>query len=108
MFAKPAHAHNGNDGVDVQRRGRYMRSMQIAVRYFAAARDAAGCADDVVEVVAGATVAAVRAQLARTPALAMVLPRCRLAMNQQFVVDEDAVVVVCGAEIAVIPPVAGG
>ena len=43
---------------------------------------------------------------ARHPALARVLPRCRLAVNQEFAEDGDPVP--DGAEVAVIPPVSGG
>ena len=83
--------------------------MRLRLRYFAAARDAAGLADEVVELpLEGApTVAAVRAALlAHRPGLARVLAQSRLAIDQRFV-GEDAAVGP-GAEVAVIPPVAGG
>jgi len=80
--------------------------MQISVRYFAAAKDAVGHADERLDVDEGATVADIRALLQGNPALAKVLKRSRLAVDQRFV-DESSVVV-AGAEVAVIPPVAGG
>ena len=80
--------------------------MALAILYFAAAREAAGTARETVED-AGATVADVRRALAaRHPALGRILPRCRLAVNQEMAEDGDAVP--DGAEIAVIPPVSGG
>lgn len=80
--------------------------MQITVRYFAAAIDAVGHADERLDVEVGTTVAGVRALLAANTALTKVLERSRLAVNQRFV-DEDTVVD-ADAEVAVIPPVAGG
>jgi molybdopterin synthase catalytic subunit len=42
----------------------------------------------------------------RHPPLARVLPRCRIAVNQEFA--EDATPLQDGAEVALVPPVAGG
>lgn len=84
----------------------------VTVRYFAAAKDAAGVATDDVDVdldgVGGTlTVAALRALLiARRPALERVLRQSRIAVRQRFATDEF--VVDDGADVAVIPPVAGG
>ncbi len=85
----------------------------LHVRYFAAARDAAGVSDDVVTIDPGSdgtvTVAAIREiMLRRRPELATVLKQSRLAINQRFVGDGDSVIVASIAEVAVIPPVAGG
>jgi molybdopterin synthase catalytic subunit len=80
--------------------------VSVTVLYFAVAREAAGTGS---ESLAGApaTVGALRVLLAeRHPGLARVLPRCRLAVNQEFVGDGDPVPE--GAEVAVIPPVSGG
>jgi molybdopterin synthase catalytic subunit len=78
----------------------------VTVLYFAVAREAAGI-DSEPLTGAPATVGDLRALLAeRHPALARVLPRCRLAVNQEFAGDGDPVPE--GAEVAVIPPVAGG
>src|SRR5512142_1630868 len=80
--------------------------MAVRVLYFAAARDAAGVArEDLVEV--PATVAALRAALsARHPALERLLPRCRIAVDEEFAADDTPIPE--GAEVAVVPPVAGG
>jgi molybdopterin synthase catalytic subunit len=80
--------------------------MPVRILYFAAARDAAGTARE--ELPAGLpSVAALReVLLARHPALARVLPRCRIAVGQELA-TEDAPVPDC-TEVAVIPPVAGG
>jgi molybdopterin synthase catalytic subunit len=74
--------------------------------YFAAAREAAGAArEELAEV--PPTVAALRVALAALhPRLARLLPRCRLAVNEEFAPDEAPVP--DGAEVAVVPPVAGG
>jgi molybdopterin synthase catalytic subunit len=78
----------------------------VTVLYFAVAREAAGLDS---ESLASwpQDVASLRATLAALhPGLARVLPRCRLAVNQEFA--SDAALVPDGAEVAVIPPVSGG
>ncbi len=82
--------------------------MAHSILYFAAAREAAGLARERVELdPAPRTVAELRDRLAELhPALARVLPRCRLAVDQDMADDGDPVPE--GAEIAVIPPVSGG
>lgn len=80
--------------------------MAVTVLFFAAARDAAGAARELLDP-APATVGALRAALsARRPELARILPRCRLAVDQDFAGDGDPLP--DGAEVAVVPPVAGG
>ncbi|MCM2335144.1 MAG: molybdopterin converting factor subunit 1 [Anaeromyxobacteraceae bacterium] len=80
--------------------------MPVTVLFFAAARDAAGAAREVLDP-APATVGALRAALAaRRPELARLLPRCRLAVDQEFAPDEAPLR--DGVEVAVVPPVAGG
>ncbi len=80
--------------------------MPLHVLYFAAAREAAGTAGETLGTVP-ATVADLRAALAAAhPALARVLPRCRIAVDQDFA--DDAAPLRDGAEVAVVPPVAGG
>jgi molybdopterin synthase catalytic subunit len=80
--------------------------MALTILYFAAAREAAGTARESVDVDA-ATVGEVRRALSSLhPQLARILPRCRLAVNQEMAEDGDAVPP--GAEIAIIPPVSGG
>ncbi len=84
----------------------YHSPVPITVLYFAVAREAAGTGSEPVGD-APATVGALRALLAeRHPALARVLPRCRVAVNQEFSVDGDPIP--DGAEVAIIPPVSGG
>jgi molybdopterin converting factor subunit 1 len=80
--------------------------MPVRVLYFAAAREAAGVArEELAE--APPTVAALReALLARHPGLARLLPRCRLAVDEEFAGDDTPLP--DGAEVAVVPPVAGG
>jgi molybdopterin synthase catalytic subunit len=78
----------------------------ITVLFFAVAREAAGLESEPLHD-APATVGALRvALLARHPGLGRILPRCRLAVNQEFAGDGDPVP--DGAEVAVIPPVSGG
>lgn len=80
--------------------------MAITVLYFAGAREAAGTARETLEAPPG-TVAALRALLAaRHPGLARVLPRCRIAVDEEFAADGAALP--DGAEVALIPPVSGG
>ena len=80
--------------------------MAITVLYFAGAREAAGTARETLEA-PPATVAALRALLlSRHPGLARVLPRCRIAVDEEFAADGAALP--DGAEVALIPPVSGG
>lgn len=77
----------------------------IHVLYFAACRERAGVAGDDIDV-HGTVNDVVAAVLVRRPALADVVARCRIAVNQAFAQPTDAVP--DGAEVALIPPVAGG
>jgi molybdopterin synthase catalytic subunit len=80
--------------------------MPIRVLYFAAAREAAGVAREELADVP-ATLGELRRRLAeRRPALARVLSRSRLAVDQEFAGDDAPLR--DGAEVAVVPPVAGG
>jgi len=81
-------------------------ALALRVLYFAVAREMAGVArEELAEV--PATVAELRRALAaRHPALARILPRCRIALGEEFAGDEAPVP--DGAEAAVVPPVAGG
>jgi molybdopterin converting factor subunit 1 len=81
--------------------------MQISVRLFARARDIAGADALTVEVPPGATVADLKKQLAvQCPALAALLERSALAVNDEFA--GDAFPLPPAAEIALLPPVSGG
>jgi MoaE-MoaD fusion protein len=78
----------------------------VTLLYFAAAREAAGVAREPFHPVP-ATVGALRTALAtHRPALAPVLARSRFAVDQRFA--DDSQPLRDGAEVAVIPPVAGG
>ncbi|HXX30608.1 MAG TPA: molybdenum cofactor biosynthesis protein MoaE [Myxococcaceae bacterium] len=82
--------------------------MALTVLYFAAARERAGLAEErLAGLAAPATVRALLAELsARHPSLVPLLPHLRVAVNQTFAgLDEP---VPEGAEVALIPPVAGG
>jgi molybdopterin synthase catalytic subunit len=80
--------------------------MPITVLYFAGARDAAGTSREILADVP-ATVRALRAALAAThPRLGPILARSRISVDQEFA-DDDAPLR-DGAEVALIPPVAGG
>ena len=84
----------------------YDPNMPITVLFFAVAREATGRESESLPAWPP-TVGELRGALAsRHPALARVLPRCRLAVNQKFAQDGDPVP--DGAEVAVIPPVSGG
>lgn len=81
--------------------------MRLTVLYFAAAREAAGVAREVLDAAGPLTVRELRALLvARHAGLARVLPRCRVAVAEEMADDDQPVP--DGAEIALIPPVAGG
>jgi molybdopterin synthase catalytic subunit len=80
--------------------------LPIVVLYFAGARDAAGLPRETLTP-APATVGALRRALAEAhPRLAPVLARSRIAVDQDFA-DDDAPLR-DGAEVAIVPPVAGG
>jgi len=80
----------------------------FSVLYFAAARERAGVSEEKVTAVpAPGTVRAVLELLGeRHPELRPLFPHLRVAVNQAFAQLED--VVPEGAEVALIPPVAGG
>jgi molybdopterin converting factor subunit 1 len=81
--------------------------MRVLVRYFAAAREAAGRESETVEVGEGQTVKDLLALLgARHPGLAAALPTLRCAVDRHFA-DPEAPLAE-GAEVALIPPVGGG
>jgi molybdopterin converting factor subunit 1 len=81
--------------------------MNLSVRLFARARDLAGTPSLAVELPDGATVADLRRRLAEVcPALASLLERSALAVNDEFAAD--SVILSPAAEIALLPPVSGG
>ena len=82
-------------------------TLSLTVLLFAAARDLARADAATVTLAPGATVADLRAALARDfPALAALLAKSALAVNHDFAEDDRVLVV--GDEVAVIPPVSGG
>jgi molybdopterin converting factor subunit 1 len=77
------------------------------VRFFARARDLVGAASIPVEMPPGTTVADLRRRLAASvPALAPLLERSAVAVNDDFA--EDTMVLPPDADVAVLPPVSGG
>jgi molybdopterin converting factor subunit 1 len=81
--------------------------MKACVRLFARARDLAGADAVTVDLPEGATVGDLRRQLAvEHPALAGLLERCAVAVNDGFA--EDTLTLPLQAEIALLPPVSGG
>ncbi|HYN30419.1 MAG TPA: MoaD/ThiS family protein [Dermatophilaceae bacterium] len=81
---------------------------RVTVRYWAAAREAAGVREEALEVPgAGAPVAEVLAEAVRRhPALGPVLPVCSLLVDGRVVGREGALP--AGAVLEVLPPFAGG
>jgi sulfur-carrier protein len=83
-------------------------SLLLTVRYFAAARAAAGIESETVRMAAGTTVAALVDTLAaRGPELARVLKRCSFLCDGIAVRDE-ALNLLDGQTLDVLPPFAGG
>lgn len=81
--------------------------MRTTVRLFARARDLAAADKLEVDVPPGATVAELRRQIAEHyPALAGLLARSALAVNEEFAADEQTLP--ADAEVALLPPVSGG
>ena len=81
--------------------------MRVQVRLFARARDLAGADVLSVEVPEGANAGELRRALAaRYPALAGLLERSALAVNEEFATETTPVR--ADSEVAVLPPVSGG
>lgn len=85
----------------------------ILVRYWAAARSAAGAAEETLEVAGPVTLADVRAEVVRRHAgsrLPEVLAVCSVLLGDQPVatLDPAAVVVPPGSKVDFLPPFAGG
>lgn len=85
--------------------------MDIQVLLFAALREKAGANRITVSLPDGATAADLRAAVAAAcPALAGLLPRAAIALDEEYIVaaDEACTPVRPGAMAALIPPVSGG
>lgn len=81
--------------------------MKVTVKLFAVARQLAGRDVVEVELPAGATVGALRAELVRAcPPLAPWLAKMRVAVNAEYAKDDTPVTE--GSDVACIPPVSGG
>jgi molybdopterin converting factor subunit 1 len=98
-----AGAENDHEGDD-----REDRTVRVTVRLFALARQQAGRAAVELDVPEPATVAALKHALtAEFPELALLVPQLMIAINADYVSDEERVIPP-GAEVAAIPPVSGG
>jgi molybdopterin converting factor small subunit len=83
-------------------------AIQVTVRYFAAARAAAGTESETVTLRPGATVAELVDGLAvRSARLATVLSRCSY-LRDGIAVRDDATALSAGDTLDVLPPFAGG
>lgn len=81
--------------------------MQVTVLYFASARERAGVQREMLELPEGADVnGALRVIVSRHPSIEPLLPHLRIAVDQEFANRADPIP--AGAELALIPPVAGG
>ena len=83
-------------------------TLLLTVRYFAAARAAAGVETESMRVTAGTTVASLVDDLsARSPELARVLQRCSFLCDG-FAVRDEGLNLLDGQILDVLPPFAGG
>ncbi len=81
--------------------------MRVHVLYFAVAREKSGVRRETLEVPEGTQVAELARRIAAAhPALAPLLPRMRIAVNEAFASPDARLP--ADAEVAVIPPVSGG
>jgi molybdopterin converting factor subunit 1 len=81
--------------------------MKVTVKMFARARDLAGQEQVTVTLPDGATIAALRQQLASEyPQLASLLTRSAFAVNNEFA--QETQVIPAEAVVAFLPPVSGG
>jgi molybdopterin converting factor subunit 1 len=81
--------------------------MQVTLKLFAAAREAAGWDEQVLDMPDGSTVAELRRMISgMIPLSSALLDASAVAVNQQFVRPQHALKE--GDEVAVLPPVSGG
>jgi molybdenum cofactor cytidylyltransferase len=82
-------------------------SVRVLVRFFALAKDRAGCSSIDLELAGGSRVRELRALIARRlPGLAPLMKNVMIALNEEYADDEASIMP--GARVAVIPPVSGG
>lgn len=80
---------------------------RFEILMFAAARDLSGTERLVIEIESPVEAATILKRIGKeVPAIAPLLPACRLAVDQAFVAGDA--VVDSDAELALIPPVSGG
>ncbi|WP_137724354.1 MoaD/ThiS family protein [Prescottella subtropica] len=84
-----------------------MADVQVQVRYFAAAAEAAGCTDETVEIAAGTDLAGLRTLLADRygARMAQILAVSAYLVDSELTRDLDRPV---GGQVDVLPPFAGG
>jgi molybdopterin converting factor subunit 1 len=81
---------------------------EVVVHYFAAAREAAGCASERLALDDGATLAHLQDEIARRhPAVLPLASTLRFAVDERFA-DDARAPLAADAVVAVIPPVSGG
>ncbi|WP_127842491.1 MoaD/ThiS family protein [Actinomyces wuliandei] len=84
-------------------------AITLTLRYFAAAADAAGCAEERLEVPAGTTLAGLREALAgRSLAMAQVVSVSSYLVNSLSTPSDALTPLVDGDAVDVLPPFAGG
>jgi molybdopterin converting factor subunit 1 len=99
---------DGRSENDHEGGGREKPTVRVTVRLFAMARQQAGRAAVALDVPEPATVAALKGALATAvPELARLVPQLMIAINADYVRDEERLIPP-GAEVAAIPPVSGG
>ncbi len=83
--------------------------MILKVLYFAKSREVAETAEEGFELQPGATTQdLLAAMIAKHPKLEGVMKSCVLALNQEYLAQDESVVIKEGDEVAVIPPLSGG
>ena len=81
--------------------------MNVRVRLFAAARQAAACEEVELELPRGATIGELRRRLVGDlPQLSGLVAQATFAIDTEYARDSDEIV--AGANVACIPPVSGG
>ncbi|KAK9826854.1 hypothetical protein WJX81_008226 [Elliptochloris bilobata] len=83
--------------------------MKVNVLFFARSREIAGVSETVLELKAGATSQDLLESLLREyPLLKEITGSCVLALNQEYLAQDEAKALRDGDEVAVIPPISGG